>query len=148
MKVLIAVDNSAIAEKAFDWYTDHLHKNGNQILLVHIAPQPSVYSVLSDDMCFMDTQLTNVMEDEKKRIKSVKKKFGDKAKEKNIKIEIYTSFCEGSIGNAIMEVVHTIYPDMIVVGSRGLGAVRRTVLGSVSDYLLHHSKVPVLVCTK
>ncbi len=35
---------------------------------------------------------------------------------------------------------------MIVTGSRGMGKVRRTILGSVSDYLVHHSICPVVVC--
>lgn len=35
---------------------------------------------------------------------------------------------------------------LVVVGTRGLGTVRRTILGSVSDYILHHSSVPVAVC--
>ena len=36
--------------------------------------------------------------------------------------------------------------NIIVIGCRGLGTVRRTVLGSVSDYVLHHASVPVVVC--
>ena len=40
--------------------------------------------------------------------------------------------------------------DLVVVGSRGLGALRRSLLdlvglGSVSDYLVHHLQCPVLV---
>ena len=37
---------------------------------------------------------------------------------------------------------------LIVLGSRGAGAVRRTILGSVSDYVIHHTEVPVLLCPK
>ncbi|MFL5990716.1 MAG: universal stress protein [Rubrobacteraceae bacterium] len=34
---------------------------------------------------------------------------------------------------------------MIVMGSRGLGAVRRALMGSVSDSVVRHAHCPVLV---
>ena len=37
---------------------------------------------------------------------------------------------------------------MIVTGTRGMGKVRRTILGSVSDYLVHHAHCPVVVCRR
>ncbi len=36
-------------------------------------------------------------------------------------------------------------PSMFVIGSRGLGAIKRAFLGSVSDYCVHHCKCPVIV---
>ncbi|GBO56341.1 hypothetical protein APA_4671 [Pseudanabaena sp. lw0831] len=36
-------------------------------------------------------------------------------------------------------------PDLVIVGSRGLGSVERLMLGSVSDYVVHHCASPVLV---
>ena len=53
---------------------------------------------------------------------------------------------EGKAGEVIVKAADQHNADFIVCGSRGLGAIRRTILGTVSGYILHHSHVPVLVC--
>ncbi|KAJ3086314.1 hypothetical protein HK102_013301 [Quaeritorhiza haematococci] len=35
--------------------------------------------------------------------------------------------------------------DMLVMGSRGMGMIKRALLGSVSDYVVHHVECPVMV---
>ncbi|XP_048741472.2 universal stress protein Sll1654-like isoform X2 [Ostrea edulis] len=49
-------------------------------------------------------------------------------------------------GEGIVKTARELNASMIIMGSRGLGTIRRTILGSVSDYVVHHSHVPVIVC--
>ena len=52
----------------------------------------------------------------------------------------------GKPGEQIVRIAEEENADMIVTGTRGMGKVRRTILGSVSDYLVHHAHCPVVVC--
>lgn len=52
----------------------------------------------------------------------------------------------GDAGPGIVDVAKRENVTYIVMGSRGLGKLRRTLLGSVSDYVLHHAHSPVIVC--
>ena len=53
-----------------------------------------------------------------------------------------------SAGQAVCDEAKKEHASLVVVGSRGTGLLRRTVLGSVSSYVVHHAHVPVLVCPK
>jgi nucleotide-binding universal stress UspA family protein len=46
---------------------------------------------------------------------------------------------------ALIRQINDGHHDLVVMGSRGHGAVRATLLGSVSHYVLRHSPVPVLI---
>ena len=52
----------------------------------------------------------------------------------------------GKPGEVICSIAEEEKASLIVCGTRGQGTIRRTLLGSVSDYIIHHSHVPVLVC--
>lgn len=45
----------------------------------------------------------------------------------------------------IIEISQKINCDLIVMGSRGLGAIKSIVVGSVSSHVLHHANCPVMV---
>ncbi len=49
------------------------------------------------------------------------------------------------IRGALMHALESGCYDVLVIGSRGRGAVSSQLLGSVSHYALHHSPIPVLI---
>jgi nucleotide-binding universal stress UspA family protein len=51
----------------------------------------------------------------------------------------------GREADAILDLEEQIGAGLIVVGSRGLGPVKRLLVGSVSESIVHHAKCPVLV---
>ena len=51
----------------------------------------------------------------------------------------------GDDGKRIVEVAEKQNFDLIVIGSRGMGAAKELFLGSTSNYVLHKSKKPVLI---
>lgn len=56
--------------------------------------------------------------------------------------------CEGSPGELILKVADEESVQLIVMGSRGLGKLKKVILGSVSDYVLNKGNVPVLICKR
>ncbi|XP_025108478.1 uncharacterized protein LOC112572804 isoform X2 [Pomacea canaliculata] len=50
------------------------------------------------------------------------------------------------VGHALVRAQEEEEAQLMVIGSRGRGTLRRTFMGSVSDYVVHHAAVPVLVC--
>lgn len=65
------------------------------------------------------------------------------AEERRVTYE--TELLQGSPAKAVLELAKSRDVDLIVVGSRGLGAVKAALLGSVSSEIVHHADRPVLV---
>ena len=51
----------------------------------------------------------------------------------------------GKAGKTICRVVKDEDVQLVVLGSRGKSSLQRTLMGSVSNYCVHHAHVPVLV---
>ena len=60
-------------------------------------------------------------------------------------VSVTAVLSEQPIRAALSRQIADGHHDLVVMGSRGRGAVRATLLGSVSHYVLHHSHVPVLI---
>ena len=54
----------------------------------------------------------------------------------------------GGADQEVVELADDIGAGLIVMGSRGLGGIRRALMGSVSDSVVRHAHCPVLVVRK
>ncbi len=60
-------------------------------------------------------------------------------------IPVTTILSDDPIREALICQIHSGRYDLVVLGTRGRGALSAAVLGSVSHYALNHSNVPVLI---
>ncbi len=60
-------------------------------------------------------------------------------------VKVTARTAAGHTGSELVSRARAGDHDLIVMGSRGRGAVRSAVLGSVSHYVLNHAHVPVLI---
>ena len=68
------------------------------------------------------------------------------AKFQDLDRSVYKTAYGDKPGEAIVAAAVEHKADMIVMGTRGMGTIRRTIMGSVSDYVVHHAPCPVIVC--
>jgi nucleotide-binding universal stress UspA family protein len=60
-------------------------------------------------------------------------------------VTVEPSVAQGDPGAVLCDRATDLGADVVVVGSRGRGAIRRALLGSVSTYVVHNAPCPVLV---
>lgn len=61
----------------------------------------------------------------------------------NLKINLLLE--AGSPHQTIVNITEQIQPDWIIMGSRGANNLKEIVMGSVSQYVLHHVQCPVMI---
>lgn len=139
--VVIAQDGSEYSNYAFDWYMDHIHKKDDKVILLHT---PEYHNVVASPMVMADVSvLTDMWKEEEKRVQELLETLGQRMKDRGIGGKVKS--VGGQPGEVICKVANDEGAGLIITGTRGLGKIRRTFLGSVSDYVIHHAHVPVLV---
>lgn len=63
----------------------------------------------------------------------------------NVFTEVLVDDSLRNVGRVIVEYAENKDVDMIVVGSRGLGGIKGTILGSVSSQVVHHASCHVMI---
>lgn len=127
-RVLIPIDWSENAEKAFDWYVYNLHHKGTHIIITH----------------YIEASKEKELQEKEFKLLELQEMYETRLLQMKIDYTWLTGNT-GSPGDFILKVAREEDVNMIVMGARGLGKIKKTILGSVSDHVLSKSKVPVLI---
>ncbi|XP_052795505.1 universal stress protein in QAH/OAS sulfhydrylase 3'region-like isoform X3 [Mya arenaria] len=141
--VLIAMDGSKHALYAFEWYAKNLYHPDDNVIMAHCA-EPGVNIPLSSLLAGNPILIEGMLREGDGKLTRTFATIEAAAEKHNIKHVLER--LHGPPGEAIVKAADSQNADMIVAGSRGFGTLRRTIMGSVSDYIVHHSKVPVMIC--
>ncbi|VDN98657.1 unnamed protein product [Rodentolepis nana] len=143
--ILFAVDASENAKNAFHWYLKYSRLPDDFVFFFHVFESPSLPAIsLTNPGSIPIEEWSKIL---MARVDSAKHMEDDYISEARA-VHLNSKFLSqpaAKIGDAIIKQAEKIGAHMIIMGTRGLGAVRRTLLGSVSDYVVHESPIAVTV---
>lgn len=143
-KVLLATDGSEEATLAARTAADIAGKTGSELHVVH-ARQMSLYVDDSPtERIEAARNLEETLKEAAQRILDTQvqqiRAAGGSVSQTHIRL--------GSPDKEIIALADELNAGLVVMGSRGLGGIRRALMGSVSDSVVRHAHCPVLVVRK
>jgi nucleotide-binding universal stress UspA family protein len=131
-KILLATDGSEYVRRATEAATDLAGKSGSELHVVHVW-----HDVPGFAHAFVKRELKRqgqeILDEQVKKIADA----GGTVTQAHLR--------GGRTSEEIVELSDELEVGLLVVGSRGLGAVRRILVGSHSEEIVHHARVPVMV---
>lgn len=132
--ILVAVDGSESANKAFERAIYLAQKCSSKIDLVHVV------------QCEVGGDSANtfeIIEELKDKAKKMLEEYKIQAAKNNILIQI--TIMQGDPAKVIIELAKAKSYDLIIMGTRGRSAFQELLIGSVSQKVMHHANCPVMV---
>jgi nucleotide-binding universal stress UspA family protein len=133
--IILAFDGSEYSQRALEHAKSMTERYEANLWLVH------VFSHTSDLLGYEDFEKLYA------KRKSAGQAILDKAKKKlgSTTLKVYEELIDGAEAEAILKVAENHQADLIVMGTRGFGAVKGLLVGSVSRKVIHLSTCPVMV---
>lgn len=133
-KILVAIDGSKNSIRALSNAIQLAKENDASIVGI------SVIQVFPTEMGLVRTIIGKALSKHYKHFMSIAKSMCTRKGVKFLNVVEY-----GEEGNTIVSFAHKNNFDLIVIGSRGIGKLGELFLGSTSNYVIHSSKIPVLI---
>ncbi|KAL3733066.1 hypothetical protein ACJRO7_022569 [Eucalyptus globulus] len=158
--VVVAVDGSEESMNALRWALDNLKlrppadppsPSSSSFVVLHVQSPPSIVAGLNPGAIPFggpsDLEVpafTAAIEAHQQRITQA---ILDRAREicSDKDVNIKTEVVIGDPKEKICEVVENLNADLLVMGCRAFGPIKRMFLGSVSNYCTNHAQCPVII---
>jgi nucleotide-binding universal stress UspA family protein len=139
-KILLATDGSEEATLATQTATDLGERTGSELHVVHVGEIPPTHypdrygyrALYKED----EREARQLLEAQIEKMKAA----GATVAQAHLRI--------GRADEEVVVLAEELGVDLIAMGSRGLGGVRRALMGSVSDSVVRHAHCPVLIARK
>ncbi|XP_020592595.1 universal stress protein PHOS34-like [Phalaenopsis equestris] len=149
--IVVGIDDSEHSFYALQWILRRFFFGGSNVsplgadyklIVIHAKPLPSsVIGIggpgVADVLPYVELDL--------KRIATEVIEKARKLCVANLVRDVIFEVAEGDARNILCDAVEKFNADVLVVGSHGYGAIKRAVLGSVSDYCAHHAHCTVMI---
>jgi nucleotide-binding universal stress UspA family protein len=139
--ILLATDGSDEAKRATEAAVELSKDTGSELHVAYVLPSPAQligHHLYSDEM--RESLIGGAEREAERFLKEQAERIGsDGAKVAE------THLRSGDPDKEILRLAEALEVGLIVIGSRGLGAVSRALMGSVSDSVVRHAHCPVFV---
>ena len=146
-KILLATDSSEEAELALSTAIDLANSTNSHLHVVTVGPWNPDPSYASHEASLRWETYEQASEAIGKEVQEILDNQLRKIEEGGGTVQ-EAHLRRGRKDEEIVRVAEEIGAGLIVMGSRGLGGVRRALMGSVSDSVLRHAHCPVMVVRK
>ena len=135
-KILVPLDGSANSIRGLEMAISVARQFGATITGIYSINEPphTEFQGVGSVNKSLNKEIKNIME----KAKVLAAQNGIVFKEKMMR---------GDVGYNIIKLAHSKKEkfDLIVIGSRGRGSIKEIFFGSVSNYVIHAAKIPVLI---
>jgi nucleotide-binding universal stress UspA family protein len=139
--ILLATDGSDEGKRATQAAAELSRDTGSEVHVVYVLPTPAQ---LIGHHLYRDEVRESLIGGAERDAETFLKEQADRIGSAGGKVA-ETHLRSGDPDKEILRTAESLGVGLIVVGSRGLGAVSRALMGSVSDSVVKHAHCPVLV---
>lgn len=138
--ILVCLDGSNLAEQILPHVTELASRLGSRVVLLHVVTEVAI-SVGPGDPQIVVEELDRIPM-AKREAKDYLESVAESLQPRGLKAECVV--LEGPVGETIVRYAGESGMDLIAIATHGRSGLRRAVFGSVADYVLRHSRLPVL----